>query len=151
MKKWDRAVQGAGPKAKQLKKVLKKNSMKKVLKKVLKKKASAYVRQWSIRARFASRWMAEARKKKKKTKFSTSGFSSARFSRLVPDSGKWMLRMTPRSSHLVDDLVKSLRFLRGTWGPAFSPDGGSKPGMTVVCRNSFKTHVQAKASPPCTS
>ena len=132
MKKWDSAVQEACPK------VIKKKSMKKVIQKHLKKKSmktrkkKGYVKSWSIRARFASRWMAEAMKKKKKkkkkiAKFSTSGFSSARFSRLVPDSGQWMLRMTPRKKHLVNDLLKLFRFLRGTWGPAFSPDGGSNP------------------------
>ena len=61
-------------------------AFKKIQKKT--KNAKPYTKSWRVRARFASRWMAEMmknKKKKKRTKtFSTSGFSSQRFSKIVP-------------------------------------------------------------------
>jgi hypothetical protein len=56
-------------------------------KKSEKKRKKPYQKTWSVRARFASRWMAEMRAKKKKNQtmktFSTCGFSSQRFSKIV--------------------------------------------------------------------
>ena len=74
-------------------------------------KKPAYVKLFGVRARFATRWMRDKKNNKKQKRFGTSGFTSKRFSTIVPDSGKWMDRMTPRSKEKVDDLLKKMRCL----------------------------------------
>jgi len=88
-------------------------SLKKWQKK-MKVKKMQYIKAWFVRARFATRWMVKAqqlkKKGKKKVAFPLNSFSSRRFMKLLPDSGRWTIRMTPRGSYLVKDLLEHLRF-----------------------------------------
>ena len=110
---------------------------KKQRKKTKKPDAKPYGKKWLARARFASRWMAGMRKSKRQ--FGISGMSAKRFSRLVPDSGKWMLRMGPRGEGSMKALLKKLRFtnMREVGRMGGRPGGrrtGSRMGGRVLLR-----------------
>ena len=71
-----------------------------------KKRMEKYLKTWSLRARFASRWLAMSKGKK----FDCCGFSAKRFSRLVPDTGNWMVKFLPRGVYSMKALAKRVKF-----------------------------------------